>query len=177
MSFPKFVNMTKNTPFLTFFFLFLFLFFFSNFATFCTPKRCTRVHCLVLQNNPNYVKVFFIFFPPRCPPPRQECSQPYLSGGQSEKKKPSRFSLFFPRFYLICSLFFPIFRCQGWHSAPLTPPPWLCHCPPGFVVTPGLGCHSTHEHVCLWGYFNPTLTYYNVHFILFIPFFMLVPEP
>ena len=29
------------------------------FASFCTPKRCTRVHCLVLKNNPNYVKGFF----------------------------------------------------------------------------------------------------------------------
>ena len=48
MSFPKFVNMTKNTPF-----------FFSNFARFCTPKRCTRVHCLVLKNNPNYVIFFY----------------------------------------------------------------------------------------------------------------------
>ena len=28
---------------------------FSNFGRFCTPKRCTRVHCLVLKNNPNYV--------------------------------------------------------------------------------------------------------------------------
>ena len=28
---------------------------FSNFARFCTPKRCTRVQCLVLKNNPNYV--------------------------------------------------------------------------------------------------------------------------
>ena len=28
---------------------------FSNFARFCTPKRCMRVHCLVLKNNPNYV--------------------------------------------------------------------------------------------------------------------------
>ena len=28
---------------------------FSSFARFCTPKRCTRVHCLVLKNNPNYV--------------------------------------------------------------------------------------------------------------------------
>ena len=43
MSFPKLVNMAKNTPF------------FNNFARFCTPKRCTRVHCLILKNNPNYV--------------------------------------------------------------------------------------------------------------------------
>ena len=28
---------------------------FSNFARFWTPKRCTRVQCLVLKNNPNYV--------------------------------------------------------------------------------------------------------------------------
>ena len=46
MSFPKFVNMTKNTPF------------FSNFARFCSPKQCTRVHCLVLKNNPNYIFFF-----------------------------------------------------------------------------------------------------------------------
>ena len=50
MSFPEFVNMTKNIPF------------FSNFARFCTPIRCTRVHCLVLKNNPNYVFFFFFFF-------------------------------------------------------------------------------------------------------------------
>ena len=31
---------------------------FSNFARFCTPKRCTRVHCPVLKNNPNYVNFF-----------------------------------------------------------------------------------------------------------------------
>ena len=43
MSFGEFVSMTKNTPL------------FSNFARFCTPKRCTRVHCLVLKKNPNYV--------------------------------------------------------------------------------------------------------------------------
>ena len=30
---------------------------FSNFARFCTPKRCTRVHRLVLKNNP-----YMIFF-------------------------------------------------------------------------------------------------------------------
>ena len=60
MSFPKFVNMTKNTPF------------FPNFARFCTPKRCTRVHCLVLKNNPNYI--FFRGWYPTsntsAPPPR-----------------------------------------------------------------------------------------------------------
>ena len=31
---------------------------FSNFTRFCTPKRCTRVHCFVLKNNPNYVNFF-----------------------------------------------------------------------------------------------------------------------
>ena len=46
MPFPKFVNMTKNTPF------------FSNFACFCTPEWCTRVHRLVLKNSPNYVNFF-----------------------------------------------------------------------------------------------------------------------
>ena len=45
------LSMTKNT-----------LFFFK-FACFCTNKRCTRIHCLVLKNNPNYV----IFF--KVPPP------------------------------------------------------------------------------------------------------------
>ena len=34
---------------------FFFFFFFFNFARFCTPKRCMRVHCLVQKNNPNYV--------------------------------------------------------------------------------------------------------------------------
>ena len=33
--------------------------FFFNFARFCIPKRCTRVHCLVLKNNPNYVNFFY----------------------------------------------------------------------------------------------------------------------
>ena len=42
----KIVNMTKTTLF-------------SNFACFCTPKRCTHVHCLVLKNNPNYM-IFFL---------------------------------------------------------------------------------------------------------------------
>ena len=42
MSFPKFVYMIKTTPF-------------SNFARFWTPKRYTRVQCLVLKNNLNYV--------------------------------------------------------------------------------------------------------------------------
>ena len=59
MSFPKFVYMTKNT-------------FFSNFACFCTPKRCTHVQCLVLKNNPNYVNFWTsLIFPLtfECPPP------------------------------------------------------------------------------------------------------------
>ena len=51
MSFPKFVYMTKNTPF------------FSNFARFCTPKRCTHVQCLVLKNNPNYVNFWTSLIP------------------------------------------------------------------------------------------------------------------
>ena len=45
MSFPKFVIWPKPYPFF-------------QFARFCTPKRCTRVHCLVLKNNPNYVNFF-----------------------------------------------------------------------------------------------------------------------
>ena len=52
MYFPKFVYMTKNTPF------------FSNFARFCTPKQCTRVQCLVLKNNPNYVNFWTSMIPP-----------------------------------------------------------------------------------------------------------------
>ena len=52
MFFPKFVYMTKNTPF------------FSNFARFCTPKRCTHVQCLVLKNNPNYVNFWTSLIPP-----------------------------------------------------------------------------------------------------------------
>ena len=30
------------------------------FFQFCTPKRCTRVQCLVLKNNPNYVNLSLI---------------------------------------------------------------------------------------------------------------------
>ena len=44
---------------------------FSNFARFCTPKRCTRVQCLVLKNNPNYVNFWTSLIPPltfECPP-------------------------------------------------------------------------------------------------------------
>ena len=38
---------------------------------FCTPKRCTRVHCLVLKNNPNYIFSRMISnFKYKCPPPR-----------------------------------------------------------------------------------------------------------
>ena len=46
--------------------------FFPNFARFCTPKRCTRVHCLVLKNNPNYVNFWTSLIPLltfQCPPP------------------------------------------------------------------------------------------------------------
>ena len=37
---------------------------FSNFAHFCTPKRCTRVQCLVLKNNRNYVNFWTSLIPP-----------------------------------------------------------------------------------------------------------------
>ena len=37
---------------------------FSNFARFCTPKRCTRIQCLVLKNNPNYVNFGRAWYPP-----------------------------------------------------------------------------------------------------------------
>ena len=50
MSFPKFVTMTKHTR--PFFFPILHVFA-------CTPKRCKRVHCLVLKNNSNYVNIFY----------------------------------------------------------------------------------------------------------------------
>ena len=39
---------------------------------FCTPKRCKRVHCLVLKNNPNYVNFFTRMisnFSYKCSPP------------------------------------------------------------------------------------------------------------
>ena len=45
---------------------------FSNFARFCTPKRCTRVQYLVLKNNPNYVNFWTSLIPPltfEWPPP------------------------------------------------------------------------------------------------------------
>ena len=38
--------------------------FFQYFARFCTPKRCTRVQCLVLKNNPNYVNFLTSLIPP-----------------------------------------------------------------------------------------------------------------
>ena len=37
--------------------------FFSNFARFCTPKRCMRVHCLVQKNNPKYVIFLWGWYP------------------------------------------------------------------------------------------------------------------
>ena len=46
MSIPKFVNITKNIPF------------FPILHVFAPLKRCTRVHCSVLKNNPNYVNFF-----------------------------------------------------------------------------------------------------------------------
>ena len=61
--FKKIANMTKNTPFST------------NFVRFCILKRCARVHCLVLKNNPNNV-IFFFFYEDdiqlqiQVPPPR-----------------------------------------------------------------------------------------------------------
>ena len=61
----KCVNMTKNTPFF-------------QFACFCTPKRCTRVHCLVLKNNPNYVNFFTRMisnFKYKCPAPVYSLAQ------------------------------------------------------------------------------------------------------
>ena len=35
-----------------------------NFAHFCTPKRCMRIHCLVLKSNPNYVNLWTSLIPP-----------------------------------------------------------------------------------------------------------------
>ena len=68
MSFPKFVYMTKNTPF------------FPVFAHFCTPKRCTRIQCLVLKNNPNYVNFWMSLTPSlifKCPPPPPRVFSPF----------------------------------------------------------------------------------------------------
>ena len=56
MSFPKFVYMTQNILF-------------SNFARFCTPERCTRVHCLVLKNNPEFLDEPDTPLTFECPPP------------------------------------------------------------------------------------------------------------
>ena len=42
------------------------------FFQFCTPKQCTRVQCVVLKNNPNYVNFWMSLIPPltfECPPP------------------------------------------------------------------------------------------------------------
>ena len=47
MSLPKFVTYDQKHTL------------FSNFARFCTPKRCTCIHCLVLKNNTNYVNFFY----------------------------------------------------------------------------------------------------------------------
>ena len=61
MFFPKFVIMTKNTPF-----------FFQILHVKCTPKWCTRVQCLVLKCNPNYVNFWTSLIPPltfEFPPP------------------------------------------------------------------------------------------------------------
>ena len=61
MSFPKFTLYDQKHTL------------FSNFARFCTPKRCTRVQCLVLKNNPNYVNFWMSLIPPwhsSAPPPR-----------------------------------------------------------------------------------------------------------
>ena len=33
-------------------------FFFFKFRTFCIPKQCTHIYCLVLKNKPNYVSHF-----------------------------------------------------------------------------------------------------------------------
>ena len=47
---------------------------FCTFLRFCTPKRCTRVQCLVLKNNPNYMNFWMSLIPPldiRVTPPGQ----------------------------------------------------------------------------------------------------------
>ena len=65
---------------------------FSNFARFCTPKRCTRVQCLVLKNNPNYVNFWTSLIPPLTFewPPRVD--QAGHSGRQEEVFRDSRMS-------------------------------------------------------------------------------------
>ena len=60
LSFPKFVNMTKNTPF------------FPILHVFIPLNDVRRVHCLVLKNNSNYVKFLprmISNFKYKCPPP------------------------------------------------------------------------------------------------------------
>ena len=55
---------------------------FSIFARFCPPKRCKRVHCLVLKNNPNYVNFLRGWYPTlntSAPPPGFQYSLPMLS--------------------------------------------------------------------------------------------------
>ena len=45
---------------------------FFQFCTYLHPKRCTRVHCVVLKNNPNYVKFLQGWYPTSntsAPPP------------------------------------------------------------------------------------------------------------
>ena len=69
--------MTKNTPF------------FSNFASFCTPKRCTRLHCLVLKNNPNNMNFFTMMisnFKNKCPPPSGKCQIVQFLRSKNDKK-------------------------------------------------------------------------------------------
>ena len=62
MSFPKFVNMTKNTPF------------FPILHVFASLNDVRAyVHCLVLKNNPNYMNFFTRWYPTSIqvpPPPR-----------------------------------------------------------------------------------------------------------
>ena len=44
---------------------------FFQFCMFCTPKRCMRIHCLVLKNNPYYVNFWTSQITPltfECPP-------------------------------------------------------------------------------------------------------------
>ena len=55
---------------------------FSSFARFCTPKRCTRVQCLGLKNNPNYVNFWTSLIPPwpsSAPPPPGKHSKSCLT--------------------------------------------------------------------------------------------------
>ena len=87
MSFPKYVYMTKNTPF------------FSNFARFCTPKRCTCIQCLVLKNNPNYVNFWTSLIPPldiRVPPPPPRAKTTFAANfGQPKTFRPADNLIFF----------------------------------------------------------------------------------